>query len=231
MPTSSLKILATAIRQDADGRYCLNDCHRASGSEKSKQPANFLRLDTTQALVTEIFHSSDMRTDPVSVSNGGKSPGTYVAKELVYAYAMWISPEFSLTVIRAFDALVNTQASKVAPQTFQPFDPSNAIAFGLSFFPNLGESAKQAFVAHTFEAALGRAVLPAPVVHENLLSATQVGQRLGLSANMVGRLANTYGLKDSRYGEFRLTTTRGGGKHVEQFHYNEKGVAMLEKVK
>ncbi|WP_277302614.1 hypothetical protein [Asaia bogorensis] len=35
---TSLTILTTAIRQDAQGRYCLNDCHKASGNEALEAP-------------------------------------------------------------------------------------------------------------------------------------------------------------------------------------------------
>lgn len=99
------------VRTDAEGRYSLNDLHRAAGGEQfpkgeeRHQPSNWERLDQTQALVAEIFNSSEMRSKPL-VSKAGRYGGTYVVKELVYAYAMWISPAFSLKVIRAYDALV-----------------------------------------------------------------------------------------------------------------------------
>lgn len=105
-----------SIRQDEDGRYSLADLHKASGALKKHQPTNFLRVEQTQELIKEIEqvsdmslgennHSSNMRS-AVKVINGGNGRGTYAVKELVYAYAMWISAKFHLMVIRAYDAMV-----------------------------------------------------------------------------------------------------------------------------
>jgi hypothetical protein len=97
----ALTIGTSAIRQ-LDGLYSLNDLHAAAGGDKNQQPANFMRLDQTQALVAEI-NSSEMRSSTKTIN--GRKGGTYVCRELVYAYANWISPAFYLKMIRAFDAL------------------------------------------------------------------------------------------------------------------------------
>ena len=107
------------IRQDDDGRYCLNDLHKASGGLKKHQLSNFLRTDQTQELIIEIEQFSDMRSvdfdrssnmsfdqKALNVIKGGLKQGTYAVKEMVYAYAMWISAKFHLMVIRAYDSLV-----------------------------------------------------------------------------------------------------------------------------
>lgn len=107
---NTLTIADTMIRRDADGRYCLNDLHRAAGGESKHQPAFWLRNAQTQALIAEIGASANLQT-PVATMNDGRNNGTYVVKELVYAYAMWISPAFHLKVIRAYDAMVSQPPS------------------------------------------------------------------------------------------------------------------------
>jgi len=107
---SNLIITDVAIRQDSQNRYC----HKAAGNEKKHQPANWLRANQTKALIQEIAlfsktktnHSSEMRT-AVNVINGGDNRGTYVVKELVYSYAMWVSAMFHLHVIHAYDTLIS----------------------------------------------------------------------------------------------------------------------------
>lgn len=102
---NSLILSGILIRQDEKGRYCLNDFHRAAGDEPKHKPANFLRLDATKALIEEIDQFSEMRS--AEVINGGGNPGTFVVKELVYSYAMWISAKFHLMVIRAYDSMLS----------------------------------------------------------------------------------------------------------------------------
>lgn len=107
-----------AIKQ-RKGLYCLNDLHKASGGNPKHKPLNFLRKESTQGLIQAIenIHFSNMRSDNqkmrsekvIITINGGNEQGTYVCKELVYAYAMWIEPRFYLMVLQVFDRVVNPQ--------------------------------------------------------------------------------------------------------------------------
>lgn len=101
----ALTILNTTITTDHFGRYCLNDLHKAAGNEQRHKPSEWLRTHQAKEVVEEL--SGNSRLAPAESIKGGKSPGTYGIKEIVYSYAMWISPKFHIAVIRAYDAMVN----------------------------------------------------------------------------------------------------------------------------
>ena len=114
-----ITILDRAINM-IDGLYSLNDMHKASGSDKKHQPTFFMRNAETKELIEEIERSPDMvngsNAKAYKVVQGGTASkqGTYACKELVYRYAMWISPKFALIVIRTFDKVITGEV-KVSP--------------------------------------------------------------------------------------------------------------------
>lgn len=98
------------ISQDKNGFYSLNDLHKSSGGEKRHQPSNFMANQQTKNLITAIENEGNIAYHTIQGGNTKTTKqGTYVCRELVYAYAMWISASFYLMVIRTFDSL-NTGA-------------------------------------------------------------------------------------------------------------------------
>ena len=103
---TSLTLLSNQINQ-VDNLYSLNDLHKASGDLEKHQPSYFVRNQEVKDLTQEIMQSANLQSGQVLRKvNGGEHRGTYGCKEIVYRYAMWISPKFALAVIRVFDTLV-----------------------------------------------------------------------------------------------------------------------------
>lgn len=77
----------------------------------------------------------------------------------------------------------------------------------------------------------GVPVLPLPEAREKTYSAAEVGQLLGgVSANMVGRVANQNGLKVPEYGIQVWDKSKSSAKQVPVWRYNEKAVARIREL-
>lgn len=148
LPQQPIVIASVTITTDQAGRFSLNDLHKAAGAENRHQPAQFMRLDSTDALVAEMANENSDMGNPISVTRGGAAQGTYVCRELVYAYAMWISAKFHLEVIRTFDAMVTGQLPvPAATPALRLPSPAKELRAALSIAKMLGLTGNQAILS------------------------------------------------------------------------------------
>ncbi|MDR3324324.1 MAG: KilA-N domain-containing protein [Zoogloeaceae bacterium] len=132
-PLPSLFVAHVYIRQDEQGRYCLNDLHKAAGGEARHRPSLWLANKQAKEVIAELEAEAKSQSTnscsgisptnikskagipalPVAFQRGGENEkrGTFVTRELVYIYAMWISAKFHLVVIRAADAALTGELS------------------------------------------------------------------------------------------------------------------------
>lgn len=90
----------------------------------------------------------------------------------------------------------------------------------------LAPEATHTIVAYSLQELTGQQLLSLPEV-EKTYTATEIGKELGISPNMVGRLANKHGLKTDSYGITVLDKSKHSSKQVPTFLYYEKGRQKL----
>ena len=199
------------IHQDKEEHYSLNDLHKAAGGEHKHQPHYWLQLQQTKELIEAISNSRDSGNySPVS-SSSGRYGGTYVCKELVYAYAMWINATFHLKVIRTFDAVVTGQYQRKAAisEAAKLFTPVFRIARLIGCTKNAAAiSANQAVFAETnvnLLSLLGQTHLIAANQKEQYYTPTELGKMCGQTPQQVNRLLEQDGLQTKIAGKWEPT--------------------------
>jgi hypothetical protein len=92
-----------------------------------------------------------------------------------------------------------------------------------ALFPHLGTQSHQTILSKI----VGDNIVPLPVLEYRTYTATEVAEKLGVTANFIGRTANANGLKTLEFGIFVLDKSRSSEKQVETFRYNDKAVEIL----
>ena len=128
----TIHIAGLTIEQSSNGLYSINDLHKASGGLAKHRPSQWLRLQATLSLVSflesqalnqqsknviETVSGRDVRSQEINQHIPiGDIQGTFVCREMVVAYATWISPQFFAHVIRTFLDVVDGVYARVAEQ-------------------------------------------------------------------------------------------------------------------
>jgi hypothetical protein len=219
-----LIIANVPIRADDLGRYSLNDLHKAAGGEERHQPAFFSRRPETQELIAEISNSAPAQSCEPVASTAGRYGGTFAAKEIVYAYAMWISAKFHLEVIRTFDALVTGALPAPPSKSARAAPVKSPVMVAAGMMPALVRAlrccgidknaaaigANQIATAQTgvnLLALAGQQHLPTPD-QEICFTPTELGHRRCISAKTFNRTLADAGLQE-RIGEHWVPTAKG----------------------
>lgn len=87
---------------------------------------------------------------------------------------------------------------------------------------------KQVLQAHATKELTGEYLLPLPEVGQKTYSAGEIGQVLGISGNMVGRLAIANNLKTDQYGVWCNDKAKGHNKEIPNFRYFESVIPVMQ---
>lgn len=249
IPTSGdLSIAGVVIHMDSERRYSLNDLHRAAGAHPSHRPGEFMRNQQAIDLAAEI----DRETAGFSAvkRREGRGGGTFVCKELVYAYAMWISPAFHLKVIRTFDGAATDRRVEGAGEMmnvvklFQPFFEV-AVLIGCDK-QAAAISANQAVLAVSGANVLqlmGRTHMEAENQESLYYTPTELGKRIGTSARGMNLLLAEAGFQMKRDEQWEVTDVgkefariydtgkkHGNGVPIQQIKWSADVIPALGKV-
>lgn len=89
---------------------------------------------------------------------------------------------------------------------------------------------KQICASYASSALAGHEVIPLPTSEQRYLQAREIGKMLGISANMVGRLAKAHGLKTEAYGKWFHDKASHCSKEVDTFRYNDAAIEKFREI-
>nr|WP_283245870.1 Bro-N domain-containing protein [Ligaoa zhengdingensis] len=93
-----------------------------------------------------------------------------------------------------------------------------------------GTTYQQVLNSHATKVLTGEHLIPLPELAEKTYSAGEIGERLEISANMVGKLANRHNLKTNEFGKWFHDKSRHSSKEVPAFRYYAKVIPVLQEI-
>ena len=110
---SIIEVCGVSVRRDAEGRYSLNDLHKAAiangNATDSQKPSEFLRASSVLEFVNVLNLEAGI---PATKTVKGRGiTGTFAVELVAIRYAAWINPAFEVAVYRTFQ-VVHHQAAK-----------------------------------------------------------------------------------------------------------------------
>ena len=175
-----------------------------------------------------ILDSMNRKQYPVFINESGVYALIFGSKlESAREFKHWVTSEV-LPSIRKTGGYYASPKRDFAKEKEIAFKRAELLReIGLSY-EGKAESYRQILDAYATKELTGDFLLPLPRT-EKTYSAGEIGKILGVSANMVGRIANARNLKTDVFGIFVLDKSRFSEKEVQSFRYNDNGLEEIRK--
>ena len=209
----------TAIKDNGDVYFCLTDV--ATILEISN--ANPSRFSLDEAGVHKMYISYPSGSKQVTFINEPNLSRVIFRSNKAEArqFQDWVFNEVLPTIRK-------TGSYNTKPTELTAKEKVECLNILMSTFGDvLSKEAKETILVTASENLLGLDLGYRPQVQKTY-TATQIGEQLGISANKVGKLTNTYNLKTDKYGMRVLDKARGHGKQVETFRYYDNVIPVLK---
>ena len=216
----------------------------AAGFGGSQKLADWKRSENTKRYIAALeermenshmlIQSSDIRAD--------KGGGTWIHEKLILNFARYLNVEFELwcdeqitTLLREGEVKIKSPVSDEAKKKRLEIMEKNANVRMSKQYTKLAELTpnerhREVLIALGANTLSNKEVLPLPKLEQKSYTAEEIGKVLGISANMVGRLANKYNLKTERYGYWAQDKAKNCNKTIESFRYYEHVIKEFKKV-
>lgn len=213
------------VEVNGDTWFVGRDIAAALGYSATRN-AIFAHVDDEDKLTHRISASGQMR-DVILINESGVYALIFSSKlPDAKKFKHWVTSEV-LPAIRKHGAYVPTQSN----QTALDIQLLNARTMNANVYLSLidridtkSETYKPILMAYAANTAAGQNILPLPKSdHGKTYSASEVATMLGVTANKIGRVANTNGMKVPEFGQW-FHDIASNGKEIDSFRYNEKAI-------
>lgn len=121
---TTLSVFETDVHIDADGRFSLNDIHKAAVSAglatASQRPGAFLRNKDAQRYVDELNLNAQIRAVK---KIAGKTGGSYAVRLVAMRYSAWIDAKVEVEVYRTIEKVIDGDETLTADLLDRQRDP------------------------------------------------------------------------------------------------------------
>lgn len=215
-----------------------------------KDVAIVLEYSNPQKAIRDHVDEEDRRGERIVHPSGGPQETTVINESGIYSlifgsklpkakeFKRWVTSEV-LPAIRKTGTYTNPQHSDVEPVL--DYEKSRMVTArekeirikAAHVWTQMAKASKdpnqrRVYLCRAEMELAGAVVTEFPSLPEKTYSATEIGKELGISANMVGRIANKHGLKTAQYSTFVLDVAKGNPlKQVQTVRYYRSVVEAM----